>query len=117
MRKVQQTDGSGIRNDKQPNIRYAFGDPLYRWSFASVAVFPDQEVRWLYERKNMKELKKKYKDVITLCKRKGLSPEDALILVKAGMIRSKLIALHNARLIALGPLPNWKKIKEKNANR
>jgi len=37
--------------DKQPNIRYAFGDPLYRWSFASVAVFPDQEVRWLYERK------------------------------------------------------------------
>jgi len=41
--------GSGIRNEKQPNIRYAFGDPLYRWSFASVAVFPDQEVRWLYE--------------------------------------------------------------------
>ena len=38
-----------IRNDKQPNIRYAFGDPLYRWSFASAAVFPDQEARWLYE--------------------------------------------------------------------
>ena len=36
-------------NDKQPNIRYAFGDPLYRWSFASVAVFPDPEARWLYE--------------------------------------------------------------------
>jgi len=35
--------------DKQPNIRYASGDPLYRWSFASVAVFPDQEARWLYE--------------------------------------------------------------------
>jgi len=41
--------GSGIRNEKQPNIRYAFGDPLYRWSFASVAGFPDQEARWLYE--------------------------------------------------------------------
>ena len=27
-------DGSGIRNDKQPNIRHAFGGPLYRWSFA-----------------------------------------------------------------------------------
>ena len=39
--------GSGI--EKQPNIRHAFGGPLYRWSFASVAVFPDQEVRWLYE--------------------------------------------------------------------
>jgi len=43
------TDGSGIRNDKQPNIRHAFGSPLYGWSFASAAVFPDQEVRWLYE--------------------------------------------------------------------
>ena len=42
-------DGSGIRNDKQPNIRHAFGGPLYRWSFASAAVFPDQEARWLYE--------------------------------------------------------------------
>ena len=42
-------NGSGIRNDKQPNIRYAFGDPLYRWSFASAAGFPDQEARWLYE--------------------------------------------------------------------
>ena len=41
--------GSGIRNDKQPNIRYAFGDPLYRWSFASAAGVPDQEARWLYE--------------------------------------------------------------------
>jgi len=30
--------------DKQPTIRYAFGNPLYRWSFASAAVFPDQEV-------------------------------------------------------------------------
>jgi len=49
MRKVQQTDGSGIRNEKQPNIRYASGDPLYRWSFASVAVVLDQEARWLYE--------------------------------------------------------------------
>ena len=36
--------------DKQPNIRYAFGDPLYRWSFASAAGFPDQEARWLYEK-------------------------------------------------------------------
>ena len=49
MRKVQQTYRSGIRNDKQPNIRHAFGGPLYRWSFASVAGFPDQEARWLYE--------------------------------------------------------------------
>ena len=40
--------GSGIY-DKQPNIRHAFGGPLYRWSFASAAVFPDQEARWLYE--------------------------------------------------------------------
>jgi len=47
---VRQSEiGSGIRNDKQPNIRHAFGGPLYRWSFASVAVFPDQEVRWLYD--------------------------------------------------------------------
>ena len=38
-----------IRNDKQPNIRHAFGGPLYRWSFASAAGFPDQEARWLYE--------------------------------------------------------------------
>ena len=43
-------NGSGIRNDKQPNIRHAFGSPLYGWSFASAAVFPDQEVRWLYEK-------------------------------------------------------------------
>jgi len=35
--------------DKQPNIRHAFGGPLYRWSFASAAGFPDQEARWLYE--------------------------------------------------------------------
>jgi len=49
--------GSGIRNDKQPNIRYAFGDPLYRWSFASVAGFPDQEARWLYEKKIKNETK------------------------------------------------------------
>ena len=40
---------TGHRIDKQPNIRYAFGDPLYRWSFASAAGFPDQEARWLYE--------------------------------------------------------------------
>jgi len=39
-----------IKNDKQPNIRHASGGPLYRWSFASAAVFPDQEARWLYER-------------------------------------------------------------------
>ena len=38
-----------IRNDKQPNIRHASGGPLYRWSFASAAGFPDQEARWLYE--------------------------------------------------------------------
>jgi len=45
---VRQSEiGSGIRNDKQPNIRYASGDPLYRWSFASAAVVPDQEARWL----------------------------------------------------------------------
>ena len=48
--KAESTGGSGIRNDKQPNIRYAFGDPLYRWSFASVAGFPDLEARWLYEK-------------------------------------------------------------------
>jgi len=41
--------GSGIRNEKQPNIRHASGGPLYRWSFASAAGFPDQEARWLYE--------------------------------------------------------------------
>jgi len=35
--------------DKQPNIRHAFGGPLYRWSFASAAGFLDQEARWLYE--------------------------------------------------------------------
>ena len=40
--------GSGI--EKQPTIRYASGNPLYRWSFASVAVFLDQEARWLYEK-------------------------------------------------------------------
>ena len=44
MQPACEEQGSGIRNDKQPNIRYASGDPLYRWSFASVAVFPDQEV-------------------------------------------------------------------------
>ena len=43
------SNGSGIRNDKQPNIRHAFGGPLYRWSFASAAGIPDQEARWLYE--------------------------------------------------------------------
>ena len=48
--KAESTGGSGIRNDKQPNIRHAFGGPLYRWSFASAAGFPDQEARWLYER-------------------------------------------------------------------
>jgi len=36
--------------DKQPNIRHAFGGPLYRWSFASAAGFLDQEARWLYEK-------------------------------------------------------------------
>ena len=61
----------------------------------------------------MKKLKKKYKDVITLCKRMNLSPEDATILVKAEMIRGKLLALHNARLIELGPLPDWEKIKKR----
>ena len=35
--------------DKQPNIWHASGGPLYRWSFASAAVFPDQEARWLYD--------------------------------------------------------------------
>ena len=35
--------------DKQPNIRHAFGGPLYRWSFASAAGFPDQEARWLQD--------------------------------------------------------------------
>ena len=40
---------SGHRIDKQPNIRHAFGGPLYRWSFASAAGVPDQEARWLYE--------------------------------------------------------------------
>ena len=40
--------GSGI--EKQPTIRHASGSPLYRWSFASVAVFLDQEARWLYEK-------------------------------------------------------------------
>ena len=44
------SNGSGIRNDKQPNIRHAFGGPLYRWSFASAAVVLDQEARWLYEK-------------------------------------------------------------------
>jgi len=62
----------------------------------------------------MKKLRKKWKDVIALCKRKGISPEELLILVKADMIRSRLIALHNARLLEFGPLPDWKKIKEKN---
>ena len=49
MTEYSECNGSGIRNDKQPNIRHAFGGPLYRWSFASVAGFPDQEARWLYE--------------------------------------------------------------------
>jgi len=40
----------GISNEKQPNIRHAFGGPLYRWSFASAAGVPDQEARWLYEK-------------------------------------------------------------------
>ena len=61
----------------------------------------------------MKKLRKKYKDVITLCKRMNLSPEDATILVKAEMIRGKLLALRIARLVELGPLPDWKKVKEK----
>jgi len=38
-----------MNNEKQPNIRHAFGGPLYRWSFASAAGFPDQEARWLYD--------------------------------------------------------------------
>ena len=41
--------GSGKSDKKQPAIRHASGSPLYRWSFASVAVVPDQEARWLYE--------------------------------------------------------------------
>ena len=36
--------GSGEIDKKQPAIRYASGDPLYRWSFASATGFPDQEV-------------------------------------------------------------------------
>ena len=36
--------GSGKSDKKQPAIRYASGDPLYRWSFASATGFPDQEV-------------------------------------------------------------------------
>ena len=43
----------------------------------------------------------------------NLSPEDATILVKAEMIKGKLLALHNARLIELGPLPDWEKIKKR----
>jgi hypothetical protein len=39
--------GSGKSDKKQPAIRHASGSPLYRWSFASVAVVPDQEARWL----------------------------------------------------------------------
>ena len=35
--------------DKQPNIRHAFGGPLYWWSCASAAGFLDQEARWLYD--------------------------------------------------------------------
>ena len=46
--------GSGENDKKQPTIRYASGNPLYRWSFASVAVVPDQEARWLQE-KNMSD--------------------------------------------------------------
>ena len=60
----------------------------------------------------MKKLRKKWKDVTTLCERMGISPEESLILVKADMIRSRLIALHNARLIEFGPLPDWEKIKK-----
>ena len=41
--------GSGESDKKQPTIRYASGNPLYRWSFASAAVVLDQEARWLYE--------------------------------------------------------------------
>ena len=41
--------GSGKSDKKQPTIRHASGSPLYRWSFASVAVVPDQEARWLQE--------------------------------------------------------------------
>jgi len=41
--------GSGEIDKKQPTIRHASGSPLYRWSFASAAGFPDQEARWLYE--------------------------------------------------------------------
>ena len=52
--KAESTGGSGIRNDKQPNIRHAFGGPLYRWSFASAAGVPDQEARWLYEKRKKK---------------------------------------------------------------
>jgi len=36
--------GSGKSDKKQPTIRHASGSPLYRWSFASAAGFPDQEV-------------------------------------------------------------------------
>jgi len=43
--------GSGVSDKKQPAIRYASGDPLYRWSFASAAAVPDQEARWLQEKK------------------------------------------------------------------
>ena len=59
--------------------------------------------------------RKKWKDVITLCKRMGLSPEEALILVKADMIRSKLLAQRSAKLLELGPLlPDlWEKIKKR----
>jgi len=59
----QLADGSGIRNDKQPNIRHAFGGPLYRWSFASAAVFPDQEVRWLYESNKLQASSNKLLDI------------------------------------------------------
>jgi len=40
--------------NKQPNIRHASGGPLYRWSFASAAVVPDQEARWLQEKFNLR---------------------------------------------------------------
>jgi len=77
-------------------------------------VSPGLGQKWpgLKQKGKMKKLRKKYKDVITLCKRMNLSPEDAIILVKAEMIKGKLLALHNARLIELGPLPDWKKVKE-----
>ena len=74
-------------------------------------MWPDQK-----EIMKLKTLdRKKWKDVITLCKRMGLSPEEALILVKADMIRSKLLAQRSARLLELDPhLPDlWERIKKR----